>query len=393
MNFLDINTFYGPKAGGIRTYHQAKIDWFQKKPQHQYTLVYPGDKYEVESLAANVRLYRIRGPALTSDPQGYRLLWDLPGLKNCIRLESPQLIESGDPWVTGPLILALYRSGWYKGLTSSFYHSDPIPSYLSPWAKKGRLSSWKTPLVALAGALFYRVQGLYPVTVVSSKAMRDSLTGQGIAPLAYMPFGIHPAFFKPGKTFRGPAGQAPLRLLYAGRLDAEKGWDALMPLLDTLLAREEMTLTIAGRGKYQEVLAQRKHPRYHFAGFVPGADAMARLYADHDVLLAPGPFETFGLGVLEAMASGLVVVGPDAGGTAELLREAESPLIFSAGNSQSLLAKILQAQKSDLEGIAEKQMAVARQYGSWDDAIERLIRYYCSAIEMGGFSSALDFHR
>ena len=57
---------------------------------------------------------------------------------------------------------------------------------------------------------------------------------------------------------------------------------------------------------------------------------MRAAYASHDVLLAPGRFETFGMAALEAAAAGLVVVGPDQGGTGELLRQIASPLMFPA---------------------------------------------------------------
>jgi len=43
MLFIDVNTFYNPYAGGIRTYHRAKMDWFKNHPEHDYILVGPAD--------------------------------------------------------------------------------------------------------------------------------------------------------------------------------------------------------------------------------------------------------------------------------------------------------------------------------------------------------------
>lgn len=42
MIFMDINTFHGPKAGGIRTYHNAKVAFFARQTRDLYCLVYPG---------------------------------------------------------------------------------------------------------------------------------------------------------------------------------------------------------------------------------------------------------------------------------------------------------------------------------------------------------------
>ena len=51
--------------------------------------------------------------------------------------------------------------------------------------------------------------------------------------------------------------------------------------------------------------------------------------------------DLFGLGVLEAMSNGLIVVGPNAGGTGELLSSMQSPFLFESGNAASFLgAKI-----------------------------------------------------
>ena len=62
MVFLDINTFYGPKAGGIRTYQRAKLEWFARQSEHVYCLIYPGPSYRVERPAPSV--YLVQGNAL-----------------------------------------------------------------------------------------------------------------------------------------------------------------------------------------------------------------------------------------------------------------------------------------------------------------------------------------
>ena len=56
-----------------------------------------------------------------------------------------------------------------------------------------------------------------------------------------------------------------------------------------------------------------------FLGHLDGADRVARLLATADVVLAPGPVETFGLAALEALASGTPVVANAASAVPEML--------------------------------------------------------------------------
>ena len=370
MIFLDINTFFSPKAGGIRTYHQAKLSWFRAQARHRYCLVYPGPARR-SSGEGPVTLEEAYGPAMTPDPQGYRLLVDYWRVFRIIRRLSPAVLEAGDPWFTGLFCLLLRRLGLYRGLLISFYHSDPVPSYFEPWAagRPGRRG-----LARLAAQLFYRLQRAYALTVVSSRAMEAALRSRGVTRVVRMPFGVAPLFLDGPPARTPPRGE--IRVLYAGRLDREKGVDLLLDCLPGLLARAEVRLTVAGRGAYAARFAAVEHARFRYLGFLDDPRAMRDLYDSHHVLVAPGPFETFGLGVLEAMARGLVVVGPDRGGTGELLREAESPFLFPAGDGDGFRRALLAALDCDWEREAARAQALARGYGSWDQAVGRMVEHY-----------------
>ena len=113
-----------------------------------------------------------------------------------------------------------------------------------------------------------------------------------------------------------------------------------------------------GRGEYEARFAAFRHPRYRFRGFVAERQEVAREFAAHDVMLAPGPHETFGLAVLEALAAGLAVVGPDAGGTAERLRLVSDPFLFRAGDVDDFV-------RATLRAAAAEPTAASREASSW----------------------------
>lgn len=396
MIFLDINTFFSPKAGGIRTYHQAKIAWFQARREHRYIVLYPGPAHRAVPQGGQVTLVEVYGPAVTRDPSGYRFLVDFLRIFDLIRSHKPDVLEAGDPWLTGLFCLALKKSGWYKGLLVSFYHSDPVPSYLEPWAERGHSRFgryWKKHLVRMVGRLFYAIQKGYDLTAVSSKTMEAGLRSRGIQTLAYLPFGVPELFLdramSPGKIAAVPQdGGSPsrIRLLYAGRLDREKGIELVLEALPILLTDERVEISVIGRGGYAERFSAFKHPRFTYMGFLENAAAVRDVYDRHDILLAPGPFETFGLGVLEAMARGLRIVGPDRGGTGELLRQAESPYIFRAEDAGDFLRAVRAAIDGDPKSESERSRALALRYGTWDEAVGRMIDCYSGHITRTGSS-------
>ena len=112
-------------------------------------------------------------------------------------------------------------------------------------------------------------------------------------------------------------------------------------------------------------------------GYVSSRAALARIYADHDVLLAPGPYETFGLAALEGLAAGLSLVAPDAGGSAELLESLAAPHIFKRDDPADLVRAVRAAIDADPLHESRAATALAARYGTWPQAIAREVDIYC----------------
>ena len=270
--FLDINTFYVPKAGGIRTYHRAKLDWFARQNEHVYCLIYPGPSHRVERPAPSVYLIQVYGRALTADPQGYRLMLDYFRVTRWVQKLRPDVIEAGDAWLTSLYCLALRASGLWKGLLVSFYHSDPVPSYLIPWSRRG---GWLRRSIAKMGSnLFYAMQRQFDWTATASRTMELSLRQKKVEHVRRLPFGVNPVFFNAIPFGKGKPESNPklLRLLYAGRLDKDKGIELLLEVLPALLDDPSFYMTVAGRGAFADRFASIRHERFHFAGFLTGEE-------------------------------------------------------------------------------------------------------------------------
>ncbi len=108
-------------------------------------------------------------------------------------------------------------------------------------------------------------------------------------------------------------------LLYAGRISPEKNIGLLVGTMDILSRHDDRDyrLLIAGDGPLAEWLRRESDER--LAGKVTllghlTKDELALCYANADVFVHPNPREPFGLGPLEAMASGRPTVVPNSGG-------------------------------------------------------------------------------
>nr|WP_281360172.1 glycosyltransferase [Isoptericola halotolerans] len=131
-----------------------------------------------------------------------------------------------------------------------------------------------------------------------------------------VPLGVDLDRFTPDRFSSGlrqrlaPAGEAVV--LVMSRLSREKRVDLAVEAVARLVADGvPVRLVVAGSGPQSTVLrarAERLGVPHRFLGFVPDRDEVAALLASADVVVAPGPIETFGLAALEALASGTPVV-------------------------------------------------------------------------------------
>ncbi len=373
MTVCDLSPFYCEKGGGIRTYHRARIDWFRRQSRHRYVLISPGPRYSATSLSPAVVHVQVFGVPLARDPDRYRLLIDYPAVRATLAQLRPDILEANDPWFSGPYALRLRRQGVVRGFVTAFVHSDPIRTYLG--SRVRAVARW------MERALVRRQSG-FDAILVASEWMHRRLTAAGIGRVHKVGLGVHPEFLNMRR--RAATRHRLTRLLYVGRLDEDKEFRLILQVLPSLLRRTDVRVTVVGSGRYHREVASVAHPRFRYLGFVADRAVMRTIYAGHDVLLAPGRFETFGLAALEAMAAGLLVVGPDEGGTHELLAEVQSPLQFYAGDATIFLDRVQAAIDAGHDFVRERGKRLAATYGTWDDAIARQMALYESMVDGHG---------
>jgi glycosyltransferase involved in cell wall biosynthesis len=189
----------------------------------------------------------------------------------------------------GPLGLAARRHCVRHGLPFTTSYHTRFPEYVHA----------RAPVPLALGYAFMRwFHRPSSGVMVATRTIRDDLEGRGFVNVKPWSRGVDTELFRPDHD---PALDLPRPVyLYVGRVAVEKNLEAF---LDVPLAKGAKL--VVGDGPALPQL-QAKHPEVHFAGARHGIE-LARHYACGDVFVFPSRTDTFGLVLLEALASGLPV--------------------------------------------------------------------------------------
>jgi len=113
-----------------------------------------------------------------------------------------------------------------------------------------------------------------------------------------------------------------------------------------------------------------------FTGHV-SEENLAKYYRCSDLFVMPTKFlEGFGLSTVEAMASGLPVLGTDIGGTPEILRKISDDLLINECSVEAISGKIKEfVEKDDLEDWRKKSLHCFNDNFTWEKHVDQLLEF------------------
>jgi len=396
------NAWHGT-SGGIRTFYEALLVGAEQHRRH-LALVVPGPKTSCQRLGEFARIYSIRAPHSPVFDRRYRVL--LPhryvgasrsAVWRLLAREQPDVVETCDkyalPFLNG---LVKRRAGDGPRPTLIGLSCERMDDNIRVWLGSGRLAdaATRTYLRRVYLPLFdghianseYTAQELR--TIVDTYAASDWRLRRLQTLIRVGPMGVDLNGFSPARRSDAikrqllkSLGGVPdsTLLVYAGRVSPEKHVMGLPTMIGQLVARGiDARLIVCGDGPLRATLersaAQEAPGRISVLGHVPRT-TLAGILASADVFVHPNPREPFGIGPLEAMASGLPVVLPRAGGVLTYATDANAWLTTPdaeglAGGVSNLLARpVLRQQRRTVALEDVKRLA-------WPAAVATYFDHY-----------------
>lgn len=194
--------------------------------------------------------------------------------------------------------------------------------------------------------------------------------------IAVIPNGVGEEFFTKNKS----KNKIP-RLLFVGRISIEKNLPRLIESI--ALCKSNFILNIVGEGELLEktkMLAKQKNLKnVIFHGRKTGKDLIS-MYRDSDIFILPSKKESFGLVLLEAMATRNSIIASDISGIKSVIKKNYNGLLIepTPENIAEAIEKLIKSPKLR-KILAKNGLKEAKKY-SWDKIVSKFERAYLEIL-------------
>src|SRR6185437_11139553 len=320
----------------------------------------PGEP-RAERIHDGIRVHRVPArmfPRVTTLPLGV----PTPRLVSVLRGFDPHVVHLASPALLG--YGGVRAARWLGVPTVAVYQTD-VPGFAA---------SYGIPMTARAAwAWFRHLHGLADRTLAPSSVTMESLVAHRFPRVHRWARGVDVLRFAPSARDEAlrrqwsPQGKPVVG--FVGRLAPEKHVERLVGLA----ANDEVQVVIVGDGVDRAKL-QSAMPTAVFTGALYG-DELARAYASMDVFVHAGEHETFCQVVQEALASGLPVIAPDAGGPRDLVTPYRTGLLLPVKEFEAQLPQAVAHLVDERQrySVAARKSILER---SWPAICDELLDHY-----------------
>lgn len=408
MKFCDITMAYNPKSGGIKTYIDEKRRFLREHTDYEHLLIIPGSRDRVRRSGRTTTI-TVTSPLLPGQ-DAYRFFLSPAKIKQVLSEERPDVIELGshytEPWAAFAYRRALREAG-RECVLGAYFHTDVAKAYVAA-PLRAAAYNWlqdvsealangveKFADVAAIGAQRY-IRYIFShcdLKFAASPSQAERLREYGVDEVEVVPMGVDLRLFTPRRRSeaarrRYGADAETTVLMFAGRLCKEKRVQTIIRGFEALPADIKAQLWMMGDGPQRSDIeaAAASNPNIRLLDYESDRKKFAELLASADVYVSAGPFETFGLSVIEAQACGLPVVGVNAGALRERVA-AGLGYLGPVDDAEAMAANIVQASHNR-EAIGAAARAHIAEHFSWSHALAELLASYELKLSERGFEPA-----
>ena len=400
---IHITNYYHKDSGGISTSFNNLMSAAERHRRH-VRLIVPGQTELVEDVNPFARIYYVPAKYSPIVDKRYRIMmpWQYMIKDSIIRRilleEKADMIEVTDKY-TLSLLGVMIRTNHFKKIGRPMlvhFSCERMDDNIEAFLTGGRIGKWFARCLignyTMPNFDYHIANSVYTAeefhNSVSSAANRRR-SGRFFnwcwrtfkAPrvpvgerIFVCPRGVDSAHFTPDRISdevrremieRAGVPDDSVVLLYAGRISPEKNIGLLVGLMK-ILARDtnqDYRLLIAGAGPKTGWLQDKTDK--HFPGKAVqlghlDKETLANYYANADIFVHPNPKEPFGIAPLEAMASGVPTVAPNAGGILSYATNENAWLVTPTGENFADAIREIVANESLRKNKIAKALETAR---------------------------------
>lgn len=380
MRIVDVNEFYSPTGGGVRTYIDRKMTILAEQG-HQLIVIAPGRETRIEERAGGGRVHYLKSPGMPFDAN-YGLFWDAEPIHALLDAIDPDVVENCSPWRPAWIV-----ADWEGRAAKSFFmHNDNVEAYAMRWF--GRVASPARIERAFAWYTRYmnRFLARFDTVITNGPALADRVAARGLRVDGAVTLGIEREYFSP--TLRDESVRADLLrqcglsagarlLLGIGRHHPEKRWPVVIEAVQRASAAAPVGLVLLGQGmdtrKLERLAAKSGHVR--LMPPIYDRNRLATIMASVDAVIHGSDAEPFGLVLYEALACGAPLIVPDAGGAAAAAAPDHAE-IYRARDAKACAAAIGQLFARDQGVLRAAALVAAGRVRSDVEHAQTLVAHY-----------------
>jgi phosphatidylinositol alpha-mannosyltransferase len=293
-------------------------------------------------------------------------------VKSVLEKENFDIIHLHEPLAPTLCVTVLRMSKTVN--VGTFHATESRPSY-----------RWSKPL--LVNGFFKKWFKKLDGRIAVSKPAMDFINKHFPSNYDIIPNGIDLNHFSPDVAPLPQFQDGKINILFVGRIEKRKGLEYLLKAYKLIKPdHPDCRLIIVGpgtrmRNKYEKNIVESGLPDVVFSGNV-GYDELARYYSTADVFCAPATgHESFGIVLLEAMATGKPVIASNISGYASLISNGVDGLLVPPKQEVPLAQAIAGLMNNETLRcqLGEKGRIKSYNFG-WDKVSQRVMDYYTRVL-------------